>query len=174
MVKLMIVISALLVVFASIFLLSLCFFKFKHYFYFLVQSEAKQIPLDVKLEDFDDTIKANAPRLIALADLFRSQVNHLEKEIAANSDKLPFLSTLDFDAYRERMNERKKKLNNFIDTFKPKFEKNVDLTVELLKNGKTSDKAFNDGLVKAASSVKSIGDGLAELMNAVKAAAKTN
>ena len=168
----MILISALVVVFAGI--SSYFFVHLNHYFDFLVQTQAKpweNIP-DFKLEDLDDVIKDAAPRLAATADLFRSQVDSLEKAIKKNADKLPLLSTINFEAFRERMNERKKKLNNFIDTFKPKMQKYADLTVELFKNGKTSDKYFNEGLAKAAPSVKASADALSQALDAIKGAAK--
>jgi hypothetical protein len=70
------------------------------------------------------------------------------------------------------MNERKKKLNDFLDQFKPEFQKNVDLAVELLRSGKTSDKFYNQGLLNVANAAKSVGDAVAEAVNAVKGAAK--
>jgi hypothetical protein len=70
------------------------------------------------------------------------------------------------------MNERKKKLNDFLDQFKPEFQKNVDLAVELLRSGKTSDKFYNQGLLDVANAAKSVGDAVAEAVNAVKGAAK--
>jgi uncharacterized protein (DUF2164 family) len=70
------------------------------------------------------------------------------------------------------MNERKKKLNDFLDQFKPEFQKNIDLTVELLRSGKTSNKYYNQGLLDAANAAKSVGDAVAEAVNAIKGAAK--
>ena len=53
--------------------------------------------------------------------------------------------------------------NNFFNCFR---------LVELLRSGKTSDKFYNQDLLNVANAAKSVGDAVAEAVNAVKGAAK--
>ena len=111
----------------------------------------------------------------AVVELLYSQAESLSKEIKKNKDKLPSaFSLFDFDSFKQRMNERKQKLSDYLETFKPRFEKNVNLAVEFLQNTKSSDKYVDKARAEAVDSVKALGEAVSGAVDGIKVVLSEN
>ncbi len=124
---------------------------------------------NLKIDDVDGIMENVIEQGAAVAELVYKQAESLSKQIKKNANRLPApFALFDFDGFKRRMEDRKQRLSNYLETFKPKFQKNVDLTIEFLKSAKSSNKDVDQARLDAVESVKSLGEAFSGAVDGLK------
>jgi hypothetical protein len=137
----------------------------------LVQYEASPLNKisNLKIDDVDGIMENVIEQGAAVAELVYKQAESLSNQIKKNANRLPApFALFDFDGFKRRMEDRKQRLSNYLETFKPKFQKNLDLTIEFLKSAKSSNKDVDQARLDAVDSVKSLGEAVSGAVDGLK------